>query len=110
MSVGHSEHKSSPDIAKHDAAPAAKPAAAAPPVAAVQSSPGVGYSGNGSHDANVVSATLTKQTTEAAATTQAQLTAAAITFHRSIARSALANGVSPSVSMQALKSLGVTGL
>jgi hypothetical protein len=76
----------------------------------VQSSPGVAYSGNSSHDANAVSAVLTLQTSNAGVTSQQQLNQNATAFHRSIARSAIANGVSPSVSMQALKSLGVTGL
>jgi hypothetical protein len=100
--------------ALHHETKAAKPAAApVPPAPAVapRGSPGVGYSGNNSHDANVATATLTKQTAEAAAGgSQSALNAAAIAFHRAVARSAIQNGCSPSVSMSALKSLGVTGL
>jgi hypothetical protein len=65
----------------------------------------VGYSGVPEHDQVVAQSTLTLQTSNATATTQQQLNQNAIAFYRSIARSALQNGVSPSVSMSA-----VTGL
>jgi hypothetical protein len=68
------------------------------------------YSSSTAHNATAYQAELTRQNAVAAATTQAQLATAAINFHRTIAKSAIANGVSPEVSMSALRSLGQTGL
>jgi hypothetical protein len=96
MSILHHETKA--------AKPVAAPASVAPMVG------GPGYSGVASHDSTIATATLTKQVAEAAAVTQAQLNAAAIAFHRAVAKSAIANGCSPSVSMIALRSLGQTGI
>jgi hypothetical protein len=102
-------------LTTHKTVAAAKVAATPAPVASVtplasKPSAGVGYSGVGAHDTNVAAAELTRQNAVAAATTQSALTTANINYHRAIATSALANGVSPSVSMSALKALGVTGL
>jgi hypothetical protein len=68
------------------------------------------YSSSTAHNATSYQAELTCQNAIAAATTQAAINAAVIAYHRTIAKSAIANGVSPEVSMSALRALGVTGL
>jgi hypothetical protein len=99
-------HKAAASPAKAEAIPAA-----AAEVVAKQSSKGPGYSGVSAHDDTIATATLTLQNAnQAAAGNQAAINTAAINYHRSIAKSALANGVSPAVSMSALKSLGQTGI
>jgi hypothetical protein len=111
----HIPHKpAAPPPTKDAAASPAKaettPAAAAE-VVAKQSSKGPGYSGVAAHDDAVASAELTRQNAVlAAAGSQSAINTAAINYHRSVAKSALANGVSAAVSMSALRSLGVTGL
>jgi hypothetical protein len=62
-----------------------------------------------SHDDAVLRAENTRQAVTAAASTQAAVISADVTFHRAVVKSALANGVSPAASMSALKHLGVTG-
>jgi hypothetical protein len=62
------------------------------------------------HDDAVARAENARQVSSAAATTQAAVTSSDVIFHRAVVRSAVANGVSPAASMQALKELGVTGL
>lgn len=44
-----------------------------------------------------------------AGVSQATIVSAEVTHYRAVVKSALANNVSPSVAMQALKELGVTG-
>jgi hypothetical protein len=61
------------------------------------------------HDDGVLRAENTRQVSTAAATTQAAVISADVVFHRAVVKSALANGVSPAASMQALKHLGVSG-
>jgi hypothetical protein len=63
-----------------------------------------------SHNSAVQAAEMARQASVAAATTQAQLTSAAITFHRAVLKSALANACGTEASMSALRALGVTGL
>jgi hypothetical protein len=68
-------------------------------------------SGKTAHDATVNAAEGQRQTaTAAAGNNQSAVRNADITFHRAFVQSALANGVSPSSSIRALQSLGVTGL
>jgi hypothetical protein len=62
------------------------------------------------HDDAVLRAENTRQTAVAAASTQAAVITAEISCHRAIVKSALANGVSTSASMSALRELGQTGL
>jgi len=61
------------------------------------------------HDDAVLRAENARQFSTAAATTQAAVISADVTYHRAIVKSALANGVSPAASMLALRGLGVTG-
>jgi hypothetical protein len=61
------------------------------------------------HDDAILRAENARQTATAAASTQAAVISADVTFHRAVVKSALANGVSPAASMLALKGLGVTG-
>ena len=61
------------------------------------------------HDDIVAKAEGVRQSV-AAGSSQATYISADVVFHRAVVKSALANGVSPAASMQALKSLGVTGL
>jgi hypothetical protein len=69
-----------------------------------------GYSGNTAHDSTVNAAENTLQAAVvAAAGSQSAIKTAEIVFHRALVKSALANNVSPSAAMQALKELGVTG-
>ena len=51
----------------------------------------------------------TRQSAITPSTTQAAAIAADIAWHRGFAKLAIANGVSPAASMQALKHLGVAG-
>jgi hypothetical protein len=62
------------------------------------------------HDDLVLRAENTRQAATAAASTQAAVISADVTYHRAVVKSALANGVSPAASMLALKHLGVTGV
>jgi hypothetical protein len=62
-----------------------------------------------SHDDAVVKAEGVRQTAVAAASSQSAVKTAEVTYYRAVVKSALANGVSPSASMQALHELGVTG-
>jgi hypothetical protein len=71
---------------------------------------GIINSSSASHNATVQAAEMTRQASVAAATTQAQLNAAALAFHRAVAKSAIANGCGVEPSMTALRALGVTGL
>jgi hypothetical protein len=84
--------------------------AAAPVVASTKSANSAGYSGVSVHDDNVTQATQVLQAANAGVTSQQTLNQNAITFFRSVARSAIQNNCSPSVAMQALKGLGVSGL
>jgi hypothetical protein len=68
------------------------------------------YSSSTAHNSAAYVAELTRQNAVATATTQAAINAAVIAYHRTIAKSAIANGVSPEVSMSALRALGQTGL
>jgi hypothetical protein len=61
------------------------------------------------HDDTVAKAELVRQSV-APGSSQATYTSADVTFFRAVARSALANGVSPSAAMSALKALGQTGI
>ena len=61
------------------------------------------------HDDTVAKAELVRQSV-AAGSTQATYIGADVVFYRAVAKSALANGVSPSAAMSALKSLGQTGI
>jgi hypothetical protein len=61
------------------------------------------------HDDLVLRAENTRQSSTAAATTQAAVISADVIFHRAVVKSALANGISPAASMLALKHLGVSG-
>jgi hypothetical protein len=68
-------------------------------------------SSNTTHNSNQYRYELTRQNAVAAAAgNQAALRSAAIAYHQSVARSAIANGVSPAISMQALRELGLTGI
>jgi hypothetical protein len=69
----------------------------------------VGNSGVRAHDQAQNATEGVRQTAVAAASSQSAVKTAEITFHRAVVKSALANGVSPSASMQALHELGVTG-
>jgi hypothetical protein len=71
---------------------------------------GIINSASPSHNSAVQVAEMTRQAAVAAATTQVQLNSAAVTFHRTVAKSAIANGCSPEPSMSALKALGQTGI
>jgi hypothetical protein len=66
-----------------------------------------GYSGNSTHNATQTTAELTRQVAVAAATTQVQINTAAINYHRTVAKSALANNVGCEPNLVALKGLGV---
>jgi hypothetical protein len=61
------------------------------------------------HDDLVLRAENTRQSSTAAATTQAAVISADVIFHRAVVKSALANGISPAASMLALRHLGVGG-
>lgn len=65
---------------------------------------------NPTHNAAQSLAEGVRQAEVAAATTQAQVNAAAIKFNRAVVRSGLANGVGVEPAMTALRALGVTGL
>jgi hypothetical protein len=111
MSTLHSETKAvtapvPPAVAK----PAAAPPPAPPIVTSTKSSNSAGYSGVSVHDDNVTQATQVLQASNAGVTSQQTLNQNAITYFRSVARSAIQNNCSPSVAMQALKSLGQTGI
>jgi hypothetical protein len=67
-------------------------------------------SGIKGHDDTVLRAENARQVVAVAGATQAAVMSADVTFHRAVVKSALANGVSPAASMQALKELGQTGL
>jgi hypothetical protein len=72
------------------------------------SSVGVGYSGNATHDNNVQAAELTRQNAVVAAgNSQPAINAAAIAFHRAVIKSGLANGAGVEPSMSALRALGL---
>jgi hypothetical protein len=62
------------------------------------------------HDDVVNAAEAARQSLITPTTPQATVISADVAFYRSVVRSALKNGVSPSAAMQALKGLGVTGL
>ena len=64
-----------------------------------------------SHDDSVAKAEGVRQTAVAAASTQAAVTAAEITFYRSVLNSQRSNlnGAGQEATMQALRALGVTG-
>jgi hypothetical protein len=64
---------------------------------------------NQTHKGNVSAAESTRQVAVAAASTQASVTSAEISFYRTCRTSALANNVSPTVYIDALKSLGTGG-
>jgi hypothetical protein len=81
-------------------APAAAPAVKSAPATSVPQA----------HKDAQYQAELARQTAITAMTPQATAKAADIAYHRAILQSALANGVSPSASIRALQSLGVTGL
>lgn len=66
-------------------------------------------SGNKSHDDTVAKAEGVRQSV-AVGSSQATYISADVVFHRAVVKSALANGVSPSASMAALRELGTTGL
>jgi hypothetical protein len=69
----------------------------------------ISMSSNLTHNATVAAAEGIRQTAVAAASTQAAARTAEVTFHTACRTSALANGVSPTVHIYALKSLGQTG-
>jgi hypothetical protein len=66
----------------------------------------ISLSSNLTHNAAVAAAEGIRQTAVAAASTQAAVRSAEVTFHTTCRTSALANGVSPSVHIYALRSLG----
>jgi hypothetical protein len=69
-----------------------------------------GYTGVTAHDSTVNAAELVLQSAVAAANNNAvTIRNAEVTYYRAVVKSALANGVSPAASMQALKELGVSG-
>jgi hypothetical protein len=70
----------------------------------------VGNSGVRAHDQVQNAAEAVRQSAITPTTAQSAVNTATIVFHRACVKSALANGVSPSASMQALKELGVTGI
>jgi hypothetical protein len=61
------------------------------------------------YDSAVIAAEGVRQTAVAAASSQAAVINAEITFYRAVVKAAIANGVSPSGAMVALRGLGVTG-
>ena len=61
------------------------------------------------HDDAVLRAENARQVSTAAASTQAAVISADVTYHRAVVKSALANGISPAASMLALRHLGFTG-
>lgn len=65
--------------------------------------------GNKAHDDTVAKAEGVRQSV-AVGSSQATYISADVTFYRAVAKSALANGVSPSAAMSALKALGQTGI
>jgi hypothetical protein len=69
----------------------------------------ISKSGNRSHDDLVNSLEETRQTAVAAASTQAAVNAAEITFYRATLASAKANGVEIEPIVAALKQLGTGG-
>jgi hypothetical protein len=84
----------------------AKPASA--PIFAPAS---VSQSGKAAHDATVNQAELARQNAVAAAgSNQTTVRSAEVQFYKTVTASALANGVSPSAAMQALRELGQTGI
>ena len=66
-------------------------------------------SGIKAHDDVVNAAENVRQAAVTAASSQSAARTAEIVFHRACVKSALANGISPSAAMQALRELGVTG-
>jgi hypothetical protein len=69
----------------------------------------VSQSSNLTHNLNVAQAEGKRQSAVAAASSQAAVISAEVTFHSTCRSSALANGVSPSSHIYALRSLGQTG-
>jgi hypothetical protein len=68
-------------------------------------------SSNLAHNTAQYAAELARQNAVAAAAgSQAALRSAAITYHTAVAKSAIANGISPQVNLQALRELGQTGI
>jgi hypothetical protein len=66
-------------------------------------------SGIKGHDDTVLRAENARQAVAVVGATQAAVISSDITFHRAVVKSALANGISPAASMQALKELGQSG-
>jgi hypothetical protein len=64
---------------------------------------------NRAYDSAVLAAELVRQNALAGTPTQAAVNTATIVYHRALVKAAIANGVSPAASMQALKELGQTG-
>jgi hypothetical protein len=62
------------------------------------------------HDDAVAKAEGSRQAAAVAGASQATVVSADVTFYRAVAKSAIANSVSPSAAMQVLRDLGVTGL
>jgi fructose-1-phosphate kinase PfkB-like protein len=60
-------------------------------------------------DSDAIAAEGVRQVVVAAASSQAAVISAEITYFRAVVKSALKNGVSPSGAMVALRGLGVTG-
>jgi hypothetical protein len=69
----------------------------------------ISMSPNLTHNATVAVAEGVRQTAVAAASTQAAVRTAEVTFHSTCRSSAISNGVSPSVHIWALVSLGQAG-
>jgi hypothetical protein len=69
--------------------------------------PNLSKTGNATHDANCQAALLVWQTAMAAATTQAQATAADIVFYKTVRDSAFNNGLPHVEFVTALRNLGV---
>jgi hypothetical protein len=80
----------------------------APAAAPAPKSPST--SGKKAHDDTVIAAEGVRQTAITPTTPQATVNAAEIAFYRTVAKSALANGVSPSAAIRALQNLGQTGI
>jgi hypothetical protein len=69
------------------------------------------YSSNSNHNSTVYALELARQNAvQAAAGNQTTINSAAITFHRGVVKSGLANNVGVEPSMTALRALGVSGL
>jgi hypothetical protein len=69
-----------------------------------------GNSGIKAHDDVVNAAEGVRQTAVAAASSQAAVKSAEVTYYRAVAKSALKNGCGVEAAMSALKSLGQTGI